>query len=84
MERLLEAKNMEKDSGQDIQLKVSQKLYLVGYILYKTSSSGLSSSFPVQELRISLVYPISIVHQKQRSWMTFGIVQHGIAWVYLQ
>jgi len=51
-ERLLEVENVEKDSGQDIQLKVAQKLYLAGYILHKTSSPGLSSSFPVQKLRI--------------------------------
>ena len=51
-ERLLEVENVEKDSGQDIQLEVAQKLYLAGYILHKTSSPGLSSSFPVQKLRI--------------------------------
>ena len=39
-EKVLRVKDVEKNSGQDIQLKVAQKLYPVGYILHKTSSLG--------------------------------------------
>ncbi|KAJ3569005.1 hypothetical protein NP233_g5338 [Leucocoprinus birnbaumii] len=49
--RLLEAKNAENDSGQDVQLEAAQKLYHVDYIPHRTSSLGSSSSFPVQGLR---------------------------------
>jgi len=77
-ERLLGVKNVEKDSGHNVQLEVAQKLYPAGYILHKISNLGLSSSYRVQGLRTSLIYPISIAHQKQRLWMTFGTVQHGL------
>jgi len=39
-EKVLRVKDVEKNSGQDIQLKVAQKLYPVSYILHKTSSLG--------------------------------------------
>ena len=61
-EKVLGVKDMKKNSGQDIQLKVAQKLYPISYILHKTSSLGSNSSFLVQALRTSLIYPISIAH----------------------
>ena len=64
-EKVLEVKNVEKNSGQDVLLEVAQKLYRAGYILHKTSSLGLNFSFLVQALKTSLIYPISIAHQKQ-------------------
>jgi len=66
-EKVLGVKNVEKNSGQDVLLKVAQKLYHVGYILHKTSNLGLNSFFLVQALKTSLIYPISIAHQKQWS-----------------
>ena len=39
-EKVLRVKDVEKNPGQDIQLKVAQKLYPVSYILHKTSSLG--------------------------------------------
>jgi len=64
-EKVLGVKDVEKNSGQDIQLKVIQKLYPISYILHKTSSLGSNYSFLVQALRTSLIYPISIAHWKQ-------------------
>jgi len=38
--RLLKVENVEKNSGQDVQLKVVKKLYLVGYICQGRNSRG--------------------------------------------
>jgi len=52
-EKVLGVKDVEKNSGQDIQLEVAQNLYPVSYILHKTSSLGSNSSFLAQALRNS-------------------------------